>query len=36
MHVDWDDIKVTGISGIAVEMPTMAKYQFSWIMTSQT
>ena len=25
MHVDWDDIKVTGISGIEVEMPTMAK-----------
>ena len=25
MHVDWDDMKVTGISGIKVEMPTMAK-----------
>ena len=25
MHVDWDDIKVTGISGIEVEMPTTAK-----------
>ena len=25
MHVDWDDMKVTGISGIEVEMPTMAK-----------
>ena len=25
MHVDWDDIKVTGILGIEVEMPRMAK-----------
>ena len=25
MHVDWYDIKVTGISGIEVEIPTMAR-----------
>ena len=25
MHVDWDNIVVTGISGIKIEMPTEAK-----------
>ena len=25
MHIDWGDIKVTGISGIEVDMPTTAK-----------
>ena len=25
MYVDWDDIKVTGISGIEITMPTSAK-----------
>ena len=25
MHIDWDNIVVTGISGIKVEMPTEAK-----------
>ena len=25
MHIEWDDIKVPGISGIEVEMPRMAK-----------
>ena len=25
MHIDWDNIVVTGISGIKIEMPTEAK-----------
>ena len=25
MHIDWDNIIVTGISGIKIEMPTEAK-----------
>ena len=25
MHIDWDNIVVTGISGIMIEMPTEAK-----------
>ena len=25
MHIDWDNIVVTGISGIKIEMPTDAK-----------
>ena len=36
MHVDWDDIEITGISGIEVKCPQLLKNQFSQIMTSQT
>ena len=25
MHIDWDNIVVTGISGIKIDMPTTAK-----------